>query len=83
MPKSALVDKTGSFMFPYKDTWNRYRYSDGIVSLTGDSNYSRSRFYDRTANASIPDTVGFWKLDGTPSPVTITALPQCLTGTHL
>ena len=65
-PKTALVDRNGAFVFPYKDTYNRYRYSDGIVSLTGDSNYSRNRFYDRAANASVPDTVGFWKLDGTP-----------------
>ena len=39
-PKAALIDSTGSYLFPYKETWLRYRYDDNVVSLTADGAYN-------------------------------------------
>ncbi len=61
-PKAALVDYTGKFIFPYKDTWLRYRYFDGVVSLTADSSYEYFIHYPNNNNYDMP---GFYYLDGT------------------
>ncbi len=40
-PQAALIDKTGKFIFPYRETYNRFRYDSdsGIVSLTAGNPY--------------------------------------------
>ena len=58
-PKAALIDYTGQLVFPYKDTWLRYSYSDGVVSLTADDLYQNWRI---NSNYDMP---GFYYLDGT------------------
>jgi len=61
-PQAALIDGTGSFLFPYRDTWLRYRVSDGIVSLT-DSAYRRY-WTPGPGGARREDRPGFYRLDG-------------------
>ena len=52
MPKSALADKDGNMVFPYKETWLRYYYdtASGVVSLV-DSDYN-IQHYTYTKNES-------------------------------
>ena len=38
--QSALIDKNGTFVFPYKDTRKQYYVSDGIISLTEPNAYN-------------------------------------------
>ena len=56
MPKSALADKDGNMVFPYKETFYRYRYRDGVVSLTNDSIYEE--YYT--------DKPQYFSIDGAP-----------------
>ena len=45
-PQAALVDRNGSFIFPYKDAYCRYYVSNGVVSLTQSSPYGFDEIYD-------------------------------------
>lgn len=62
-PQSALIDGKGTYLFPYKDTWNRYYVSDGIVSLVSGA-YNQNSFYDKETGQSTNDPIGFYSLDG-------------------
>ncbi len=59
-PKAALIDSKGTFVFPYKDTWLRYRYSDGVVSLTASDSYIKHRLSNWKT-----DMPAFYSIDGT------------------
>ncbi|MBR7033409.1 MAG: WG repeat-containing protein [Clostridia bacterium] len=61
-PRSALLDRNGELLFPYKDTWLRYTYSDGIVSLGYDA-YAVRYLTER----GKWDSIGFYNLDGSPA----------------
>ncbi len=45
-PQKALIDADGNFIFPYKSTYLTYRISEGVVSLTESSPYSKSDAYE-------------------------------------
>lgn len=45
LPQTALVNSSGSFIFPYQSTFLNYHVSDGIISLTENSPYGISDDY--------------------------------------
>ena len=59
LPQAALADRGGNLLFPYKETYSRYYYGNGIVSLVGDSPYTI--IFDRYGEYEKPR---FFKLSG-------------------
>ena len=69
--KHGLIDNTGKFLFPYKNTTMMYRYYDGVVSYVGDNAYGG--YGANTLNSSISndyenELIRYYKLDGTELP---------------
>ncbi|MBQ9199833.1 MAG: WG repeat-containing protein [Lachnospiraceae bacterium] len=69
--KHGLIDNTGKFLFPYKNTTMMYRYYDGVVSYVGDNAYGG--YGANTLNSSISNNyenelIRYYKLDGTELP---------------
>ena len=61
-PQAAVVDRNGNFVFPYKDSFSNYYFSDGIFSLTEESPYIIS---DNYSTEDRPLT--YYKEDGSPA----------------
>lgn len=49
-PQAALIDADGSIVFPYQYTFQRYRISDDIISLTDSSAYWLTEEYNIAEN---------------------------------
>lgn len=62
-PQAALINRTGDFLFPYRDTWNRYHVSDGVVSLIGGA-YTEYYLYVDDPEQAMIDPIGFYSPDG-------------------
>ena len=58
--KIAMIDRTGKFLFPYKQSFFLdYYYRDGVVSMT-DNNF----WYGITYRLDEPECVEFYSIDG-------------------
>lgn len=72
-PQAGLMDKTGNMLFPMRETYSRFYYSDGIVSLTADSSYSTvgdwlyrwdEEWNEKATYPAIYEYPVFYNLDG-------------------
>lgn len=60
-PQTALIDRSGEFVFPYLDTESRYFYTDGVVSL-----FDRSTSVFLSLLETEPEAAhGYFGIDGT------------------